>query len=204
MAAGWRRYWGERWLDMTATRNDGAMRMLNKVPEVTLYFWVIKIMATTVGETAADLLNTKLGLGLTKTSLLMSVLLISALVLQVQTRKYVPRVYWVAVVLISVLGTLITDNITDHFHVPLQVTTAIFAAALAAVFAVWYANEKTLSITTFGDLLSQPKGNGGFGLGTVGTSVLFLVVITALIVYMTTAQRKASAAMPLDAGMQGE
>ena len=204
MAASWRRYWGERWLDMTASRNDGAMRMLNKVPEVTLYFWVIKIMATTVGETAADLLNTKLGLGLTKTSLLMSVLLISALVLQVQTRKYVPRVYWVAVVLISVLGTLITDNITDHFHVPLQVTTAIFAAALAAVFAVWYANEKTLSITTFGDLLSQPKGNGGFGLGTVGTSVLFLVVITALIVYMTTAQRKASAAMPLDAGMQGE
>lgn len=204
MAAGWRRYWGERWLDMTATRNDGAMRMLNKVPEVTLYFWVIKIMATTVGETAADLLNTKLGLGLTKTSLLMSVLLISALVLQVQTRKYVPRVYWVAVVLISVVGTLITDNITDHFHVPLQVTTAIFAAALAAVFAVWYTNEKTLSITTFGDLLSQPKGNGGFGLGTVGTSVLFLVVITALIVYMTTAQRKASAAMPLDAGMQGE
>lgn len=204
MAAGWRRYWGERWLDMTATRNDGAMRMLNKVPEVTLYFWVIKIMATTVGETAADLLNTKLGLGLTKTSLLMSVLLISALVLQVRTRKYVPRVYWVAVVLISVVGTLITDNITDHFHVPLQVTTAIFAAALAAVFPVWYANEKTLSITTFGDLLSQPKGNGGFGLGTVGTSVLFLVVITALIVYMTTAQRKASAAMPLDAGMQGE
>lgn len=204
MAAGWRRYWGERWLDMTATRNDGAMRMLNKVPEVTLYFWVIKIMATTVGETAADLLNTKLGLGLTKTSLLMSVLLISALVLQVRTRKYVPWVYWVAVVLISVVGTLITDNITDHFHVPLQVTTAIFAAALAAVFAVWYANEKTLSITTFGDLLSQPKGNGGFGLGTVGTSVLFLVVITALIVYMTTAQRKASAAMPLDAGMQGE
>ena len=189
---------------MTATRNDGAMRMLNKVPEVTLYFWVIKIMATTVGETAADLLNTKLGLGLTKTSLLMSVLLISALVLQVRTRKYVPWVYWVAVVLISVVGTLITDNITDHFHVPLQVTTVIFAAALAAVFPVWCANEKTLSITTFGDLLSQPKGNGGFGLGTVGTSVLFLVVITALIVYLTTAQRKASAAMPLDAGMQGE
>ena len=189
---------------MTATRNDGAMRMLNKVSEVTLYFWVIKIMATTVGETAADLLNTKLGLGLTNTSLLMSVLLISALVLQVRTRKYVPWVYWVAVVLISVVGTLITDNITDHFHVPLQVTTAIFAAALAAVFPVWCANEKTLSITTFGDLLSQPKGNGGFGLGTVGTSVLFLVVITALIVYLTTAQRKASAAMPLDAGMQGK
>ena len=83
VAAGWRRYWGERWLDMTATRNDGAMRMLNKVPEVKLYFWVINIMATTVGETAADLLNTKLGLGLTNTSLLMSVLLISALVLQV-------------------------------------------------------------------------------------------------------------------------
>jgi uncharacterized membrane-anchored protein len=75
---------------LTAIHNDGAMRMLNTVPQVTLYFWVTKIMATTVGETAADLLNTKLGLGLTNTSLLMSVLMIAALVLQVQTRKYVP------------------------------------------------------------------------------------------------------------------
>ena len=120
--------------------------MLNKVPQVTLFFWVIKIMATTVGETAADFLNTNLNLGLTNTSILMAALLVAALVGQFRKDRYVPWIYWVAVVLISVVGTLITDNITDHFGVPLQVTTTIFAIALAATFAAWFAVEKTLSI----------------------------------------------------------
>ena len=250
-------------------------RMLNKVPEVTLYFWVIKIMATTVGETAADFLNTSLNLGLTNTSLLMGVLLVAALAWQFRERKYVPAVYWVAVVLISVVGTLITDNITDHFGFPLQWTTTIFAAALAVTFAIWYASEKTLSIHTifttkreafywaailftfalgtaagdllaetlklgylysamvfgaaialvalaynvfkthailafwiayiltrpfgasFGDLLSQPKSNGGLGLGTVGTSAIFLAVILGLVVYMTKVQHRTAAGVPL-------
>lgn len=250
--------------------------MLNKVPLVTLYFWVIKIMATTVGETAADFLNTNLNLGLSNTSLVMGALLLAALVVQFRKDRYVPWIYWVAVVLISVVGTLITDNLTDHFGIPLQTTTAVFAALLAATFAVWYAVERTLSIHTifttrrewfywaailftfalgtaagdllaeqlklgylhsamvfgagivitygayrllnlnavaafwiayiltrpfgasFGDLLSQPHANGGMGLGTVGTSAIFLSVILVLIVVMTKAQRgvaaKASAA----------
>ena len=248
-----------------------AERLLNKVPEVTLYFWVIKIMATTVGETAADFLNTNLNLGLTNTSILMAALLVAALVGQFRKDRYVPWIYWVAVVLISVVGTLITDNITDHFGVPLQVTTTIFAIALAATFAAWFAVEKTLSIhsifttrresfywaailftfalgtaagdlvaetlklgylysamafgagialvtlahlvfklnavlafwiayiltrpfgASFGDLLSQPASNGGLGLGTVGTSALFLTVILGLVVYMTRTERRRSA-----------
>jgi uncharacterized membrane-anchored protein len=248
-----------------------AQGLLNKVPEVTLYFWVIKIMATTVGETAADFLNTNLNLGLTNTSILMAALLVAALVGQFRKDRYVPWIYWVAVVLISVVGTLITDNITDHFGVPLQVTTTIFAMALAATFATWFAVEKTLSIhsifttrresfywaailftfalgtaagdlvaetlklgylysavafgagialvtlahlvfklnavlafwiayiltrpfgASFGDLLSQPASNGGLGLGTVGTSALFLTVILGLVVYMTGAERRRSA-----------
>ena len=113
---------------MTTATVPSARQMLNKVPEVTLYFWVIKIMATTVGETAADFLNTNLNLGLTNTSMLMGALLVAALVWQVRTGKYVPWIYWVAVVLISIVGTLITDNIADHFHIPLQITTGIFAA----------------------------------------------------------------------------
>lgn len=249
---------------------DPSPTMLNKVPLVTLYFWVIKIMATTVGETAADFLNVKLNLGLTNTSLMMGALLVAALVVQFRKDRYVPWIYWVSVVLISVVGTLITDNITDHFGVPLQVTTTIFAVALAATFAVWYGFEKTLSIHTifttrrelfywaailftfalgtaagdllaeqlklgylyaalvfaagialtyaayrlfrlnavaafwiayiltrpfgasFGDLLSQPRSNGGLGLGTVGTSAIFLTVIVILIVTMTAAQRRAT------------
>jgi uncharacterized membrane-anchored protein len=121
-------------------------QMLNKVPEVTLYFWIIKIMATTVGETAADFLNDHMGLGLTGTSLVMGSLLVVALYFQFKARKYVPGIYWLAVVLISVVGTLITDNMVDNFGMALKLTTAIFTVCLAASFAAWYSQEKTLSI----------------------------------------------------------
>jgi uncharacterized membrane-anchored protein len=118
----------------------------NKVPEVTAYFWIIKVLCTTVGETAADLLNEKLGMGLTGVSLLMSALLAVVLVVQFRTKAYKPGVYWLAVALISVVGTLISDNLTDNLGVPLETSTAVFAVALAVVFAVWYSREKTLSI----------------------------------------------------------
>src|SRR5712692_7607680 len=110
-------------------------QMLNKVPEVTLYFWVIKILCTTVGETAADYLNTGWNLGLTNTTYVMGALLLIVLFFQFKARKYVPAIYWIAVVLISVVGTLITDNLTDNFGVALTTTTAVFSIALAGTFA---------------------------------------------------------------------
>ena len=122
--------------------------MLNKVPAVTLFFWVIKVLCTTVGETAADLLNDKLHLGLSGTTLVMGVLLVIALVVQMRRRAYVPAIYWVAVVLISVVGTLITDNLTDNLGVSLVTTTIVFGAALAVTFAAWFAIERSLSIHT--------------------------------------------------------
>ena len=259
---------------MTSTLSDTlshARRMLNKVPEVTVIFWVIKVLATTVGETAADFLNVDLGLGLTITSFIMAALLAIALVVQFRLRKYTPAVYWLAVVLISIVGTLITDNLTDNLGVPLWSTTVIFAVALAATFAIWARSEKTLSIhsifttrrETFywlavlftfalgtaagdlvaeglqlgflvallvfaaaiaaittayfvfklnavlafwiayiltrplgastGDLLSQPLADGGLGLGTTGTSVLFLSVILTLVIVLTLRAKKADA-----------
>ncbi|WP_127128713.1 hypothetical protein [Georgenia sp. SYP-B2076] len=249
-------------------RTDSATRQpWSKVPEITLYFWVVKVMATTVGETAADFLNGTLGLGLSGTTVVMSVLLAVALILQFRTRRYVPAVYWLAVVLISVVGTLITDNLTDNLGVPLQATTVVFAIALAVTFAAWYAGEKTLSIhsiytprreafywlailftfalgtaagdltaeglgwgygtsvvifagliavvaiaygglhldailafwlayiltrplgASLGDLLSQPRTEGGLGLGTVGTSALFLLVILGVVIYLSVSRR---------------
>jgi uncharacterized membrane-anchored protein len=122
--------------------------MLNKVPEITLYFWIIKVLCTTVGETAADYLNTNLGLGLSGTSYVMSAVLIVALVFQFATRRYRPGIYWLAVVLISVVGTLVSDNLVDGYGVPLQTTTILFGVALAITFAWWYASERTLSIHT--------------------------------------------------------
>ncbi|MEU3458140.1 hypothetical protein ABZ671_31825 [Micromonospora sp. NPDC006766] len=120
--------------------------MLNKVPEVTVYFWIIKVLSTTVGETAADFLNVNLHLGLTGTTLIMAVALAVVLVWQFRTARYVAGIYWLAVVLISIVGTLITDNLTDNLGVPLAVSTAVFAVALVATFVVWHRSEGTLSI----------------------------------------------------------
>lgn len=126
---------------------DAKMKeMLNKVPRVTLYFWIIKVLCTTIGETAADYLNETLNFGLTGTSLVMAALLIIILVFQFRFKKYIPSVYWLAVVFISVVGTLITDNLTDKLGVPLETTTVIFAAALGLTFIVWFLFEKTLSV----------------------------------------------------------
>jgi uncharacterized membrane-anchored protein len=123
-------------------------RMLNKVPLITLFFWIIKILATTVGETGADFLNFNLGFGLTLTSALAAVLLVIALVIQFRQDRYVPWVYWIAVVFLSIVGTLITDNLTDNLGVSLYASTAIFGVALALTFLIWFRSQHTLSIHT--------------------------------------------------------
>jgi uncharacterized membrane-anchored protein len=254
-------------MDITRAPADTARALLNKVPEVTVWFWVIKILATTVGETAADYLNETLGFGLTRTTLVVGVVFLIALGFQFSARKYVPPLYWATVVLISVVGTLITDNLTDNLGVPLEATTAVFAVALALTFAGWFAVERTLSIhsivtrrreafywlailftfalgtaagdlvaerfdvgywpsavlfavligavavshlvfranavltfwiayvltrplgASLGDGLSQPKADGGLGLGTTVTSVLFLVAIVAVVTYLSISKR---------------
>ena len=239
-----------------------------KVPVViTLYFWLIKIMATTVGETAADFLSVDLHFGLGGTSVVMSALFVAVLVAQLRARRYTPWLYWLTVTLISVVGTLLTDNLTDQLGVPLAVSTALFAAALLATFVVWWRSERALSIhsvtrgkregfywaailftfalgtaggdlaaerlhlgyvlsaalfggaiavvavaffrfraspvltfwiayiltrplgATLGDWLAKPLGEGGLGLGTMGTSALFLTAIVLLVLYLTASRR---------------
>ncbi|MEQ9106067.1 MAG: hypothetical protein RLO04_01225 [Limnobacter sp.] len=237
------------------TQPGTGQLILNKVPEVTLMFWLVKMMSTTVGETAADFLNFNLNFGLTATSVVVAVLTALALAFQLRTKRYTPSVYWLSIVLISVLGTLITDHLTDNVGVPLMVSTAAFSLALACVFALWHRREGTLSIhhidtrarewfywlailvtfalgtasgdwfaeglnlgyanstmvfgaliamiavarfrfnmnavwafwlgyiltrplgASLGDLLSQPATNGGLGLGTTQTSLVFLALI---------------------------
>ena len=103
-------------------------------------------MATIEGETAADFLSSTMKLGLVNTSTVMSGLLLLALLLQFRLKRYMPIAYWLVVVLVSVVGTLITDNLVDNLHIGLVTITALFSIALAAVLALWYASEKTLSI----------------------------------------------------------
>jgi uncharacterized membrane-anchored protein len=137
---------------MTSTSTtDPRLRLrpgvtLNKVPEVIAIFWIIKVLATTVGETAADYLNETLGFGLTNTTLVTAALFVVVIAVQVRLKKYVAPVYWLAVVLISVVGTLITDNLTDAMGVPLILSTVVFSVLLALTFAAWYGMERTLSI----------------------------------------------------------
>jgi len=133
---------------MTSIPSSRTAFMLNKVPEVALIFWIIKIMATTVGETGADYLAVHVGLGTTITTAITMTLLVAALLGQLRMRAYVPWIYWLTVVLVSIVGTQITDILTDGLGVSLYLSTVVFALLLAATFAIWYAGERTLSIHT--------------------------------------------------------
>lgn len=173
----------------------------SKVPEVTLAFWTIKIMSTTVGETGADYLAVHAGLGTAVTDVITLAFLAAALTLQMRAPRYVPWIYWLTVVLISVVGTQITDALTDGLGVSLYVSTSMFAAALAATFAAWFASERTLSIhsivtsrrevfywtailftfalgTAAGDLATEAVGLG-FNLGVVVFGAMIAVVTAA-------------------------
>jgi uncharacterized membrane-anchored protein len=126
---------------------DSSMRiLLNKVPEITITFWIIKILSTTVGETCADYLAVNVGLGQSLTSMIMGGLLLLALIKQVSSKQYTPWIYWLSVVLVSIVGTQITDILTDKMGVSLYVSSAIFSVLLMSVFAIWFSIEKTLSI----------------------------------------------------------
>lgn len=248
---------------MNASVSTSSPSMLNRVPQVTFDFWLIKLMAVTMGETAADYLAVNLGLGLTVTSLIMAAFLAVGITIQFLQKRYIPYVYWIAVVLISIVGTLVTDNLVDNFGVSLYTTSAGFTIALIVTFICWQASEGTLSIhsistdrreifywlailftfalgtsvgdlvaevfglgyvmtglifggiiaaialahfflklgaitafwlayiltrplgASLGDYLSQPVEYGGLGLGTIYTSLIFLGLIAAIVVFMT-------------------
>lgn len=183
---------------MGSIKTNEMKSMISKVPEVTIFFWIIKVLCTTVGETASDFLNVNLGFGLTGTSIVMGALLLVVIFLQFKARKYIPGIYWLTVVLISIFGTLVTDNMTDSMGIPLEVSTIGFCIVLAITFAIWYASEKTLSIhsiftirreifywltilftfalgTAAGDLMAE-----SLGLGYLVTGIIVCAVIASV------------------------
>jgi uncharacterized membrane-anchored protein len=245
--------------------------LFSKVPEVTIFFWIIKILCTTVGETFSDFINVNMGLGLVPTTIVMGIAFAAVLFFQMRAKKYIPVLYWLTVVLISVFGTLVTDNLTDGLGVPLQFSTVLFSILLLATFFMWYRSEKTLSVhsiftmkrevfywltilftfalgtavgdlysetfglgylltgiivaaiiisvfviwkifridsvlsfwvayvftrplgASLGDYLSQPRENGGLGLGTTITSIIFLAAILAVIIILSVTKIDAKA-----------
>jgi uncharacterized membrane-anchored protein len=176
------------------------LRLLNKVPQVTVYFWLVKVLCTTVGESAADFLNVNLNFGLTGTSVVTGVLLAVALAVQIRAGRYTAGRYWVAVTLVSVFGTLVTDNLTDNLDVPLETSTIVFSVLLAATFIAWYASEKTLSIhsivtrrreafywlailvtfalgTATGDLMAEVLGLGYLVTGAIVAALIAVLAV---------------------------
>jgi len=175
--------------------------MLNKVPAATAILWIIKIMATTVGETGADYLTVHVGLGTALTGAIMAVLLIAVMVVQFSADRYRPWLYWLTVVLISIVGTQITDALTDGLEVSLYLSTGIFTVLLAVTFGAWYAVERTLSIhsintigreafywtailfsfalgTASGDLATEAVGLG-FTVGVIAFSAMIAAIYIA-------------------------
>jgi uncharacterized membrane-anchored protein len=138
----------------TASRPAAARVLLNKVPEVTIWFWLIKILCTTVGESFADWINMQLGVGLVATAIIFTVVFAAVLIWQISTTRYRPAAYWLTVVVVSVTGTLYTDILTDQLGVPLWISTSVFAVALAVVFGIWWARERTLSIHS---IVTRPR-----------------------------------------------
>ena len=130
----------------TLPNPSATHELWSKVPEITLYFWIIKMFSTTVGETFADFLNVDLGFGLNITSVVMAALLIVALAIQLRATHYTPPKYWFTVVLVSVVGTLMTDLLVDNAGVSLVTLSIVFSLMLAASFTAWYSLEKSLSI----------------------------------------------------------
>lgn len=169
------------------------MRAIRKVPEVTVYFWIIKLLTTGMGEVTSDYLAHQFnpiiavalgGIGLT-----------AALVLQFSVCRYVAWIYWLAVVMVAVFGTMAADVLHVGLGIPYLVSTALFLVALAVIFVTWYMSEKTLSIhsiytrrremfywatvmatfalgTAAGDMTATTMGLGYFSSG-----VLFAVLI---------------------------
>jgi uncharacterized membrane-anchored protein len=238
-----------------------------KVPAVTAFFWIIKVLATTTGETFSDWINETLGFGLGNTTAVMTAVLIITLTLQVRSSIYRPWLYWLNIVVVSITGTLITDNLTDGMGFPLLYSMIIFGVLLGITFVVWYRREQSLAMksintrerelfywlailltfamgtatgdylgdalslgfalsavifagaillvsllwkvrvlseiaafwiayiltrplgASIGDLLAQSPKDGGLGVGTTGTSIIFLLAILSSVSYLAVTKR---------------
>lgn len=121
-----------------------GMSIVKKLPEVTVLFWVIKLLTTGMGETTSDYLahqmNPIFAVALGGSGL------IAALLIQFSVRRYIPWVYWLAIIMVAIFGTMVADAIHVGLGIPYLISTAGFSVVLSIIFAVWYMSEKTLSI----------------------------------------------------------
>jgi uncharacterized membrane-anchored protein len=172
-----------------------ARSALAKVPRITIYFWIIKILTTALGESTSDYLVHRFNPYLAVVGGFLAFVI--AIAVQFRVRVYVPSAYWLAVTMVAVFGTMAADVLHVEFRVPYIASTLFFAVVLTVVFAGWYRSEGTLSIhsittprreafywaavlatfamgTAVGDLVAYRAGLGFLSAGLV-FAVLFAI-----------------------------
>ncbi len=185
---------------MEHNSNSKASELINKVANITILFWVIKIISTTVGEASADFFRHHFG---SVTIVGAFIILIASIVIQIRFKRYVPWMYWAVIIFVAIFGTMFADGI-HHLGVPLSVTTFSFTLLLLLTLGIWYAYEKTLDVhsiyttrreifywtviiftfalgTAAGDLVA-----GGFHLGYSDATLFFgaVIIVIPFILYM--------------------
>jgi uncharacterized membrane-anchored protein len=120
---------------------------MNKLPEITLVFWIMKICATTLGETAGDLLSMTLDVGYAVSSVILISVFVVTLLGQLSCKRYHPALYWLVILSTSTAGTTLSDFMDRTLGLGYATGSAILVAILLAVFSAWYLSEKSLSVS---------------------------------------------------------
>ncbi|MGH3888478.1 MAG: COG4705 family protein [Pseudonocardiaceae bacterium] len=172
---------------------------MTKLPQITLLFWVMKIAATTLGETGGDLLAQTMNIGYAISSLLFIGLFLVSLVIQLKAQKFHPVLYWTVIVSTSTAGTTMSDFINRSAGLGYAKGALVLIACLAAVFAIWYYSGQTFSVeqirtfrgellywiailfsntlgTSLGDFLADSSGLGYAGGALVISSAMVLIL----------------------------
>lgn len=175
------------------------MKKLNKVAQITIFFWIMKILATTLGETSGDLLSMTLNLGYVVGLFITGCFFAVVLFVQLESKKFHSFIYWAVIVGTTMVGTEISDMMDRTFHLGYTVGSVILFSCLALTLAVWYRREKNLEVfpiydmrrelfywvailfsnslgTAFGDFLSDNMGLSYVGGALVCAGVIAVVL----------------------------
>lgn len=173
---------------------------MNKIPEVTLLFWIMKICATTLGETAGDLLSMTMNVGYGISSLILISIFIVTLIAQLSVKRYIPPLYWAVILSTSTAGTTMSDYMDRTMGLGYAKGSLILVTILILILVIWRITEKSLSVTNIrsfrgemfywmailfsntlgtalGDFLADDSGLGFAGGAILISSLLVLVVL---------------------------
>lgn len=198
-------------MNATASVNATVERTLSKVPEVTLVFWVIKVLATTLGETGGDSVSMSMHLGYLAATAIFAAFFAVAVVYQILAKRFHPIVYWVTIIATTTVGTTMADFADRSLGIGYAGGSTLLLLLLLGSLAVWYRSQGTVSVSSvctpkaemfywvtimFSQTLGTALGDwtaGTAGLGFGGGAIIFsaLLLMVAAAYYRTKISRTA-------------